>query len=455
MSPPGVACRRPDTRIPPGQGAGPLQSTRVSHADPVDLVTSRAAVRPAHDAVTGDPRRHIAYLTNCYPKISHTFIRNEIAALERLGFDILRITIRPAPEALVDRDDIAEAARTWTLLRGGAARLILAAAARAIRRPVRFGAVLFDTLRHRPAGWLRSLAYFAEACALLQIARARGIGHVHVHFGTNPATVALIASRLGPLSFSMTVHGPDEFDAPVALDLRGKIAAARFVVAVSSFGRSQLMRWSAPGDWSKLHVVRCGVTDRFQVSPSADVAGLRSSRLVCVARLSAQKGLPLLIEAAAILAHTDAFCLRIVGDGELRPEIEAAIKARGLTGKVQLVGWASVEEVRRELLAARALVLPSFAEGLPVVLMEALALGRPVIATAIAGIPELVDAQTGWLVPAGSVDALVEAMRSALHSNVAALDAMATEGRARVRRAHDVDRNAGRLATLLLGCTGG
>lgn len=411
-----------------------------------DLTLARAVDRHAYaPAATA----RICYFTNCYPKTSHSFIRNEIEALERQGFDVVRITIRPSSEGLIDKDDLAESERTEPLLRGGAARLALAVAATVARRPGRSIAVLARALWERPAGLVRAIAYFAEACRLLALMATGNVQHVHVHFGTNPAAIALMASRIGDVTFSMTVHGPDEFDAPVALDLRGKIAGAAFVVGVSSFGRSQLMRWSAPADWPKIHVVRCGVANRFHAPAAMADAGLRSRTLVCVARLSGQKGLPLLIEAVEQLMRTEPFCLRIVGDGELRATIEAAIAARGLHRHVQLLGWLGAEDVRRTLLDARGLVLPSFAEGLPVVLMEALALGRPVVATAIAGIPELVDAQNGWLVPAGSAAALADAMRAVLQADCATLQAMAMVGQRRVRRDHDIDRNAAQLAGLL------
>lgn len=413
--------------------------------------TAAKSVPPAAPGLAG----RIAYFTNCYPKISHTFIRNEINALERLGFDIVRVTIRPSAEGLVDARDVAEVDRTVVLLDGGGARLALAVATRIVRHPGLTLTTLARTLWRRPAGLLRSMAYFAEACALAALAQTQRVRHVHVHFGTNPAAIALIARRLGGPTFSMTVHGPDEFDAPAALDLRGKIAGAAFVAAVSSFGRSQLMRWSAPGDWPNIHVVRCGVAPDFHVSPAVEDVGLRSATLVCVARLSGQKGLPLLLEAAERLAQTERFSLRIIGDGELRLTIEAAILARGLRRHVRLVGWMGTEDVRRELLDARALVLPSFAEGLPVVLMEALALGRPVVATAIAGIPELVDARNGWLVPAGSATALTEALRAALHADADTLRAMGKVGLRRVRRDHDVDRNGAQLAALLTAAIAG
>lgn len=414
--------------------------------------------RDRHDQAEAAPRamdgktgsaRPVLYFTNCYPKISHSFIRNEIAALERQGMAIVRVTIRRSNEGLIDPADQRETERTQVLLKGGVPRLLLAVLSRALRDPARFFAVLADTLWRRPAGWWRSFAYFIEGCRLVGIAEANGIRHIHVHFGTNPAAIALLASRLGRVTFSMTVHGPDEFDAPQALDLRRKIAGATFVVAVSDFGRSQLWRWADLADWAKIAVVRCGVAPAFDVAPSIDVAGLQSHTLVCIARLDPQKGLPVLLEAAELLARTERFCLRIIGDGELRPAIEAAVKSRNLGGHVRLTGWLSAEEVRRELLAARALVLPSFAEGLPVVLMEAMGLGRTVIATAIAGIPELVNADAGWLVPAGSADALADAMRHALHADVDQLVRMGIAGRMRVRRQHDIDRNAAQLADLL------
>nr|WP_286207812.1 glycosyltransferase [Hephaestia sp. MAHUQ-44] len=206
------------------------------------------------------------------------------------------------------------------------------------------------------------------------------------------------------------------------------------------------MRWSRVADWPRIALVRCGASPRFH--HRSDV-GLSSRTLVCVARLSAQKGLSVLIEATAIVARAHPFQLRIIGDGEMRAEIEAHIAARGLGDHIHLLGWQSTDSVRREIEAARALVVPSFAEGLPVVIMEAFALGRPVIATAIAGIPELVDTTTGWLVPTGSADALAEAMDEMLCADIGTLQAKTAHGRARVAAQHDVDASAATLATLL------
>jgi colanic acid/amylovoran biosynthesis glycosyltransferase len=400
---------------------------------------SRSAPRPA--------TWRIAYLTNSYPAISHSFIRNEIQAVERQGVDVLRITVRRSPTDAVDPADRMEAARTVALLEDRG-RLVRAAVARLVRSPRRFIATLRLALAERQRGWLRPLAYFVEACRLAEIAEAAGITHVHVHFGTNPATVARLASRLAPLSYSVTIHGPDEFDAVAAIRLREKIADARLVVAISDYGRSQLLRWAGAADRPKIQVVRCGVGPTFR-DGQADWGGLESRTLVCVARLHSQKGLPLLLEAAEQVARREAFSLRIIGDGPLREELSAQIVARGLEEHARLLGWRGSEEVKDALRRARALILPSFAEGLPIVLMEALALGRPVIATAIAGIPELVDADTGWLVRPGSAAALAQAIGAALTADTQTLHGMAEAGRRRVALEHDADANAARLVSLL------
>jgi glycosyltransferase involved in cell wall biosynthesis len=399
------------------------------------------------------PRPRLAYLTNVYPKISHSFIRTEILALEQAGFAIDRFTIRRTPDVAADWEDHAEQERTTALLGRGRSGLVWAIAERLVRRPAGTVRALSKAICSgcrqglNPLGLIRALAYFAEAAALAGRLEGAGVRHVHVHFGTNPVTVAQLATRMADITYSFTVHGPDEFDAPRALDLGAKIADAAFVAGVSSYGRGQLMRWSDPSHWDRIHVVPCSIAPRFLDAPSTHEA---PRRLVCVARLNAQKGLPLLIEAMTRLAAEPEFTLDIIGDGEQRASIESQIALARQGERIRLLGWRSPKEVFREVAGARAFVLPSFAEGLPVVLMEALALGRPVIATAIAGIPELVDAENGWLVPSGSAEALAEAMREALCAPPARLRQMGAIGRARVHARHHPERNAQMLAKLLV-----
>jgi glycosyltransferase involved in cell wall biosynthesis len=403
------------------------------------------------DGSLGGAAVRVAYLCNRYPAVSHSFVRREIAGVEAAGHTVDRYTVR-APTGLVDAGDRAEAARTTPILSAGPGALLLALVAALVRRPGRFAGALRLVLRGAgpsPRALVRHLAYLAEAAWLVRRFRRHPVDHLHAHFGTNPATVARLARRLGGPPYSFTAHGPDEFDRPEALDLRGKVAEARAAVAISSFGASQLMRWSDPADWPRIAVARCGVDDGFLAAPLLPPPG---PRFATVARLSGQKGLPLLIEAAALLAaRGHDFTLDIAGDGDLRAGLERQIAAAGLAARVRLVGTLDGMGVRRLIEGARAFVLPSFAEGLPVVIMEALALGRPVIATAIAGTPELVDAGCGWLVPAGLVAAVADAMAAAIAAPDATIAAMGAEGRRRVAERHDAARNAAGLAALIAG----
>jgi glycosyltransferase involved in cell wall biosynthesis len=304
--------------------------------------------------------------------------------------------------------------------------------------------------RRSDRGLLRHLAYFVEACFLLGVVRRQGVEHMHVHFGTNPTAVARLIRCLGGPRYSFTVHGPDEFDAPRQLDLAGKVADAAFVVAISDYGAAQLRRWVPLDHWPKIQVVHCTVgEDFFREARPIDPA---SETLVCVGRLCPQKGHLVLIDALARLV-SDGVDARLVlaGDGELRQIIEQRIRELDLLDRVEITGWIDEAEVRRRILAARALVLPSFAEGLPMVLMEALALGRPVISTYVAGIPELVrPGENGWLVPAGNVVQLAAALRSVLTTPADVLDAMAQAGRACVQERHSTVAEGARLERLFV-----
>jgi colanic acid/amylovoran biosynthesis glycosyltransferase len=392
---------------------------------------------------------HVAYLVNVYPKISHSFIRTEIAALERLGLRVSRFTVRRPPEKFSDDEDRREAAQTVPLLDGNLVGLASSVFSNFFYRPVMSFRALRQSLRATKSV-VHAFAYFAEAAALAEQMKHKGIRHVHAHFGTNPVAVARIAARLAPITYSFTAHGPDEFDYPLALDLPGKIADAAFAAGVSSFGRSQLMRWSDVSHWDRIQVVRCAVAPHFLQETEVSSQGLESRRLICVARLSPQKGLPLLVAAAARIAASHDFVIDVIGDGDGRAVLEDQINRAGLNGRIRLLGWRSSDDVRKELAASRGMVLPSFAEGLPVVLMEALALGRPVVATSIAGIPELIDEANGWLVPSGSIDALAEGMKALLETPKEKLHAMGQIGRQRVLAMHDPDKNARGLAKLLL-----
>lgn len=394
---------------------------------------------------------HIAYFVNVYPKVSHSFIRREILALERQGLSVQRIALRGWSAELVDAADMRERISTRYIFAQGIAPLLLAMLKALVVSPFRFLAALLLALqmsRGADRPWPYHLIYLAEACRLAQWMKDAGVQHLHAHFGTNSAEVAMLARALGGPPYSFTVHGPEEFDKPLSLGIGEKIRRSAFVVAVSSYGRSQLFRWIEHALWPKVQVVHCGLESSFH--DVSTFALPERPRLVCVGRLCEQKGQLLLLEAARRLAGRGVdFELVLAGDGEMRSDIEKLIEAYGLAGKVRISGWISSEQVREEILAARALVLPSFAEGLPVVIMEAMALRRPVLTTYVAGIPELVQPGiNGWLFPAGDVDGLVAALDDCLAQPREVLARMGEAGYRRVIDRHDIDTEAAKLAAL-------
>lgn len=396
---------------------------------------------------------HILYLLNTYPAPSHSFIRREIHALERQGHQVTRLAMRRPAQNLVDADDQAEAARThYVLAKNGLGRLARATLGAAVRSPTQFAralAMAWRLGRRGDRGRLVHLVYLAEAAATAAHAKACGATHIHAHFGTNPPAVALLARLLGGPRFSFTVHGPEEFDRPIGLALGEKIAHSAFCVAISSYGRSQLCRWAAPADWPKLKIVHCGIDPARFPDPQPLPSG--GPNLVAIGRFAEQKGHLVLVEAMARVAQRlPKARLTLVGDGEMRPEVEAAITSAGLADHIHLAGWQDEAGVRTALANAQALVLPSFAEGLPVVAMEALAAGRPVIGTYIAGLPELVQPQEcGWLVPAGDAQALANAIEDMAQTPRDTLSKMGLSGRARVLARHDVHREAAKLAAFI------
>ena len=390
----------------------------------------------------------ITYFINHYPKVSHSFVRREILALERQGFVVQRIALRGWRDSLPDEEDRQEQKRTHYVLRGGLWGLLLPTVRAMLRTPSRFFAaaalaVKMSRNSDRPLPY--HLIYVAEACRILEWLVGFGSVRLHAHFGTNSAEVAMLVRALGGPPYSFTVHGPDEFLRPIGLD--EKVRRSAFVVAISNFGRSQLFLRSRHADWPKVKIVHCGLEKSFY----EDASPTRGPpRLICVGRLCEAKGQLLLIEAAALLADKGiAFELVLVGDGPMRQEIEDLVQKSGLGARVRITGWISSSEVREEILAARALVLPSFAEGLPVVIMEAMALRRPVLSTYVAGIPELVrHGQEGWLVPAGAVRELAEAMEACLASSIDDLRRLGDAAQSRALVRHCADTEAGKLAEL-------
>lgn len=394
----------------------------------------------------------IAYLTGEYPRATDTFIQREVAALRARGLTVETCSVRrTGPEHHTGPEQREEAARTFHVLEAVLSPRLLPALIGAGRRPGAWLRALRLAWRTRPGG-LRALAYqmvyLAEATALAHHLRARGITHIHNHIAKSSGTVAMLASEMTGIAYSFTLHGPDIFYEPHHWRLDEKIARARFVACISHFARSQAMVFSEPAHWDKLHIVHCGVEPALYDGPRAEAG----AHLVFVGRLAAVKGVPVLLAALrGLVAVHPGLRLTLVGDGPERGALEARARDMGLAGHVDFVGYKAQVEVAMLLREATALVLPSFAEGLPVVLMEALAARVPVVATRIAGVAELVeDGVSGLLVPPGDAGALRAALAEVL-GDPALRARMGAAGRARVMAEFDSAREAGWLAALIEG----
>jgi glycosyltransferase involved in cell wall biosynthesis len=395
----------------------------------------------------------LAYLTTAYPAVSHTFIRRELLEIERRGHFVMRLSLRCDSKNLVDPLDIEEEKKTFCCLSQPIWVHFSSFLRTVLFRPVRFLLALrlgISTARLSDRGLLRNLSYLAEACTFLWVLKKNAVEHVHVHFGTNATAVARFIKYLGGPGYSFTVHGPTEFDSAIGFDLPGKIQDARFVIAISDFCSAQLRRWTAPDEWKKIQIVHCTVGDDFFSLHRAIPYNCR--RFVCVGRLAAQKGQLVLIDAFYRLISSGRKSeLIFAGDGELRPEIEKRIRQLGIEDHVRITGFLSELDVREKILSSRALVMPSFAEGLPMVIMEAFALGRPVISTYVAAIPELVHhGENGWLVPAANPHALYEALIDAYDSPLEKLSAFAADGRGITYSRHRTETEGERLEDLFL-----
>jgi len=390
---------------------------------------------------------HVAYLTNQYPSPSHSFIRREIFALESMGWRVHRFAHRSSRVELVEPADISELPQTCVLLGLPPLTLLRSIAVWSVSRPLDTCAAIALAMRmawHGDRRFVAHAAYFVMACALSLRLRDLGCRHLHVHFGTNPAAVALIANRVCGLQYSVTFHGPHEFEADQKLNLGEKIEAASFIAAVSKAGLRQLME-QHKSSASKFRLVRCGLDAAWFDVP--DFARPSTTDFLCVARLDPQKDPLLLLAAAAILVRRGAsFRIKIAGDGSLRGEMDSYVAKNGLDQQVEMLGWQTQRQVAEHMRTARSLVLSSHDEGLPVAIMEAFALGLPAIAPDVGGVRELVETgESGWLVPRGDAQALADAMHACLLVVPSELARMGAEARRRVRP-HDIRVSASALA---------
>jgi colanic acid/amylovoran biosynthesis glycosyltransferase len=353
----------------------------------------------------------IGYLTGEYPRATDTFIQREVSTLRSLGIEIQTFSIRrPSIKQLVGEEQKTEFKQTVYLLPPRIFRLFSAHLAlffTAFPQYLKALSLAWKTCQPGLKGFIYQVFYFAEAGILAREIQSQNLEHLHNHLADSSCTVAMLAAEMVEISFSFTVHGPYIFFEPYRWFLGEKIKRALFVACISHFCRSQCMLFVPMECWSKLHIVHCGVDPKLFLPIKHTGSG---SQLLYVGRLSAAKGVPILLESLAKLkdAHPDIL-LTVIGDGGEREHLEKLVFDLGLSGNVKLVGYKSQTEVRQYLRETDIFILPSFAEGVPVSLMEAMASGVPVISTRIAGISELVqDEVSGYLVSPGNIEQLSE-----------------------------------------------
>jgi colanic acid/amylovoran biosynthesis glycosyltransferase len=398
-----------------------------------------------------DAAAPIGYLCSEFPALSHTFISREISILRRGGLAISTASINPArnTEMMGDEDRVF-AASTYAIKATPAPRIARTLVAYAFRARTFFPALAYALrvgAKAAPGDPRKIIGYFVEAVLLHAWAARAGIRHVHVHFANPAATVALIATKLGGLEFSLSVHGPDEFYDVSRNLLLEKIEAAVFIRCIGYYCRSQLMRLSPMGQWGKMKIVRCGVFKDEFARRIPKEGPLRN--LLCVGRVCPSKGQAILVEAASILRDRGLdFRMLLLGGGEDLEAVGNLAAERGLDGLVRVAGPVGHDRVKRELSECDLFVLPSFAEGIPIALMEAMASGVPVISTRIMGIPELIeDGVDGILTEPSNSAGLADAIERFLKGEIDARS-LASRAAEKVASLYDVEANASELGEL-------
>lgn len=353
----------------------------------------------------------IAYFTGTYPRATDTFIQREVVGLRNLGLDVSTFSVRrPGDDNIVGPEQADERERTSYLLPLNLLRLIAAHLKLLFSHPGRYLNSLqlaWQTSQPGLGGFLYQVIYFLEAGLLADSMATQNITHLHNHIASSSCTVAMLAAELGDFSFSFTMHGPHIFFEPYRWRIDEKIKRAKFVACISHFCRSQGMIFSRPEQWDKLRIVHCGVDPSLFDTVTHEGTG---KRLLYVGRLAAEKGLPVLLESLTKLVDSEPeLILTVVGDGADRALLEQQVSKLNLQNHVRFLGYQSQSAVREHLKNTDVFVLPSFAEGIPVVLMEAMAAGVAVVATQVAGVSELVlSGANGYVVAPGDRHALTE-----------------------------------------------
>jgi colanic acid/amylovoran biosynthesis glycosyltransferase len=363
-------------------------------------------------------KRPIAYLCSEYPAVSHTFIYREIESLRKAGMTVYTASInKPSNLEFMTAEEQEEAARTLMVLSTPLPLIVKTHLHCFIKKPAGYLRMALEgskLLFKGPKSPAKALGYFAEAGILLEWVHRHEITHIHEHFGNPTAIVALLMKTYGGVSYSISVHGPDIFYTIDSAMLAEKVRHASFIRCISHYCRSQIMRISESQSWNKQHIVRCGVDpDLYQGRPEP---GNSEPNIICVGRLVPAKGQHILLEACLLLKNKGTeFHLTIVGDGPDRYSLEHFAAENNLKESVTFTGVLGQDKVRLHYDRTDLFVLASFAEGVPVVLMEAMAKEIPVISTRITGIPELIDhGHDGLLATPGDPADLAHQMQTLL-----------------------------------------
>ena len=395
--------------------------------------------------------RSMAYVVSQYPMLSMIFIIREVIQLRNLGFRIDVASINAADrgrEGLTEAE-AAEADMTYYVIPDGVRGALNA-----------HGKTLMNQPKDYFRGWIRAIklagldirrliynsAYLTEALMIGTWMKSRNQTHLHAHLGSQAATIAMFVKEVFGFGFSITVHGPDEFYDADRQYLGEKVIKSDFICCISNFARSQLSKLSPYEHWHKLKVARLGV-DPSIFKPKKFNASPDVFEVICVGRLCSAKGQHVLVDAIdSIIKQGKKIRLRIVGDGVDRQSLEKHVQETGLEKDIIFEGAVNQDRIRDLYSHADAFSIPSFAEGIPVVLMEAMSMEIPCVTTRITGIPELIrDGVDGLLVAPSDAQGLADALIK-LMDNPELRKRMGKEARQRIIDKYNLEKNVDLLA---------
>jgi colanic acid/amylovoran biosynthesis glycosyltransferase len=411
-------------------------------ADSTAVLMAEPSVRPSQ------VRIRVAYLLSRYPAVSQTFLLNEIRTLRKFNFEVATASVNPCEELLSQLGGVerTEEEATFYIKKAGAWGALVALADAVLRNPAGLLRGLLYVIRLGGSG-IRFF-YFVEALLVGRWMRQRGLTHLHAHFGGAASSVAMIAAQTFRVTLSFTIHGPDEFYNVGKFYLAEKIKRASFVFCIGTFTRSQLMMLVPVAYWNKLLVLPLGVNPAT-FSPPQRRKTHGTVEIVCVGRLVGAKGQHVLLAAfRRLLRDGHDVRLRLLGDGPDRESLESAAAQANLQSEVIFEGAVGAERVRCVLENADIFALPSFAEGIPVALMEAMAMEIPCVSTTVSGIPELIRTEIEGILVAPADEVQLASALSRLVDDPDLRERMGRAGRRRVQENFDLHRNVEKLAEM-------